>query len=145
MLRLSLSWVLSGWKAELRAQHVALGPLCGMPAASLALITLHWAIRCFCRQLGSPPEHQPTHKSPFHALRMPPQLPGETEKCTLQSCRWEGMPKDPFQERPRGGEGDVRRMLLTLLSRLGVFQESWPASTWGATSGSLLPASPWAP
>lgn len=49
LLRLSLSWVLSGWKAELRAQHVALGPLCGLTATSLALITLHWAIRCFCR------------------------------------------------------------------------------------------------
>lgn len=31
------------------------------------------------------------------------------------------------------------------LSHLDVFQESWPASTWGVTSGSQLPASPWAP
>lgn len=47
LLRRSLSWMLSIWKAELRAQHVALGPLCGLPDVSLALITLHWAIRCF--------------------------------------------------------------------------------------------------
>lgn len=31
------------------------------------------------------------------------------------------------------------------LFHLDVFQESWPASTWGVISGSLLPASPWAP
>lgn len=31
------------------------------------------------------------------------------------------------------------------IPHLGVFQESWPVSTWGATSGSLPPASPWAP
>jgi hypothetical protein len=42
-------------------------------------------------------------------------------------------------------EGDLWSILHHLTLILGVFQESWPASTWEATSESLLPAFPWAP
>lgn len=144
LLRLSLPRELGGGG---RAQYVATGPLCSLPDVSLTLITLHWAIRCFCSQQGFPPKHHPTHKGPFHASRMPPQLPGEIEKLGCQNCRRKGLPWDSFQERAltRGRRFVEWRTLLTPLPCLGVFQESWPVSTWGVTSGSPLPASPWAP
>lgn len=44
---------------------------------------------------------------------MPPQLPGETKKQRLQSCRWEGLPRDSFQEGTRGGEDDWQSAVLT--------------------------------
>lgn len=42
------------------------------------------------KPIGLSSRTHPTHKGPFHASRMPPQLPGEIEKYSLQSCIWEG-------------------------------------------------------